>query len=650
MQNIIAQINKIGLNIHSQIQPLIQNIKPLTLDKYIENSTIKSKSKKYYTNLFRRYINYCNEKLIINKEIINPNCPLDVEFNAYDPSNVLDFIHNKCHFKRTSIQKILKVFLRALRKCTRNPSLEYPSSIGNPQKPYLKHYINNVELNNFMNYLKMKEDFQTFVIFEILYKFGVRVGAISKAKIKDISEEGIITFYEKNEKIAKRKLGKKLIQKLNFLISINHLKNDDYLFYNNYKGKTEEDRSNFFSLKLNRIIKSSKCFSEKRGEILCAHMFRATHAIDTFQSYGLMKAAEELGHSQVSTTKYNYLKPDENNLYLNEENIIYKNIDHYNIFNYDIYNKKKFLNKKREGKNSMVSKRSTVNNTKRNKNIMNIASSDSSDEEDNEDDSIYDGIFEYNSVPKLEINNDNKYSNEIFKSEKNFINHKELFLKEDKFEDLENFYLNNKISLAESFVINAKYAQPNEILSFKTTFYKYHGYSLISEMNIPFKEKENINHIKFCNNFKEIKFFDISTLMKMKIYNENKDKIFPNIFDIFCDKNEIKATTKVDIEKNTFLCDCYGYYAYKKSLDKIKESNDVVYTKLLFKCKDINYSRYFYFLKGNHLSNLFLSKGKVKTGNAMLMNYLDLEMNIVVGIFSIKKILAGERVILSNTI
>ena len=40
MQNIIAQINKIGLNIHSEIQPLIQNIKPLTLDKYIENSTI----------------------------------------------------------------------------------------------------------------------------------------------------------------------------------------------------------------------------------------------------------------------------------------------------------------------------------------------------------------------------------------------------------------------------------------------------------------------------------------------------------------------------------------------------------------------------------------------------------------------------------
>ena len=41
-----------------------------------------------------------------------------------------------------------------------------------------------------MNYLKMKEDFQTFVIFELLYKFGVRVGAISKIKVKDINEEG----------------------------------------------------------------------------------------------------------------------------------------------------------------------------------------------------------------------------------------------------------------------------------------------------------------------------------------------------------------------------------------------------------------------------------------------------------------------------
>ena len=99
--------------------------------------------------------------------------------------------------------KNINIFLINLKKCTRNPNPEYPSSFGIILNPYNKHYIQLDELKNFMNYLKMKEDFQTFVIFELLYKFGVRVGAISKIKVKDINEEGVIIFREKNQKNPK---------------------------------------------------------------------------------------------------------------------------------------------------------------------------------------------------------------------------------------------------------------------------------------------------------------------------------------------------------------------------------------------------------------------------------------------------------------
>ena len=44
-------------------------------------------------------------------------------------------------------------------------------------KPFNKHYIQIDELRNFMNYLKRKGDFETCLIFELLYKFGIRVGA-----------------------------------------------------------------------------------------------------------------------------------------------------------------------------------------------------------------------------------------------------------------------------------------------------------------------------------------------------------------------------------------------------------------------------------------------------------------------------------------
>ena len=70
------------------------------------------------------------------------------------------------------IPKILTVFLQALRKCTRNPNLEYLSSIGQFLKSFNKHNIQFDELRNFMNYLKRKEDFETCLIFELLYKWN----------------------------------------------------------------------------------------------------------------------------------------------------------------------------------------------------------------------------------------------------------------------------------------------------------------------------------------------------------------------------------------------------------------------------------------------------------------------------------------------
>ena len=63
-------------------------------------------------------------------------------------------------------------------------------------------------------------------------------------------------------------------------------------------------------------------------------MFRSIHTNETFQKNGLIKAAEELGHSRISTTKNNYLKPKENDLYLNEEKLRFNNSDYNNIFEY----------------------------------------------------------------------------------------------------------------------------------------------------------------------------------------------------------------------------------------------------------------------------------------------------------------------------
>ena len=81
--------------------------------------------------------------------------------------------------------------------------------------------------------------------------------------------------------------------------------------------------------------------------MICAHMFRSTHAIEKFQIYRLLKAAEELGHSKITTTKNNYLKPEENNIYLKEEEIRFNNSQYKDIFNYSPMNKFILKGKKR---------------------------------------------------------------------------------------------------------------------------------------------------------------------------------------------------------------------------------------------------------------------------------------------------------------
>lgn len=82
-----------------------KNIEPITLEKYIDNSTIKEKNQKYYKNIFKKYIDYCNSKYIENDIIINNKYPLVMNINVYNPSNILQFIKEKYSLKRTSVKK-----------------------------------------------------------------------------------------------------------------------------------------------------------------------------------------------------------------------------------------------------------------------------------------------------------------------------------------------------------------------------------------------------------------------------------------------------------------------------------------------------------------------------------------------------------------
>ena len=150
------QSQEFNQQIHNLIIQLVKPIQPMTLQKYIDLSTIKPHNKKYLKSLFNKYVEYCRKDLNYSDYQVIDNCPLDLNFDIYNPDNVIKFMNEKCNFKRTSIKKIRDIFLRAIRKCTRNPSLEYTVPLGLNDAPYLKHYIKYNELKNFLIYLKKK--------------------------------------------------------------------------------------------------------------------------------------------------------------------------------------------------------------------------------------------------------------------------------------------------------------------------------------------------------------------------------------------------------------------------------------------------------------------------------------------------------------
>ena len=199
--NYFKQAEEIGSQIHNLIIPLVKPIQPLTLQKYVDLSTIKGHNKKYLKNLFRKYLDFCKENLKLSDYKVIDGCPLNLNLDIYNPDNALKFFQERCKFERSSVKKIRDIFLLAFRKCIRNPSLNYSVPLGKEERAFTKHYIQYDELMSFMKYLRKEKDYELSIIFEILYKFGIRISAIAKLKVKDLSNNRVIIFHKKNQKI-----------------------------------------------------------------------------------------------------------------------------------------------------------------------------------------------------------------------------------------------------------------------------------------------------------------------------------------------------------------------------------------------------------------------------------------------------------------
>lgn len=617
----------------------------MTLEKYIDLSTIQEHNKTYLKSLFRRYIEYCEKDLNFNDFKIIDNCPLDLNLDIYNPDNVIKFMRDKCNFKRTSTKKIRDIFLRAMRKCTRNPSLDYTIPLGANENPNIKHYISYEELKKFLVYLKEKGSIELLILFELLYKFGVRVGALSKLKVKDLSDEGILEFHEKNKKIVKRKLRPKLIEKLRNLIKFNFLNKDNFIFFPNLHPENDDIRAKLFSNMLAKYLKDSGCFAKKENETISSHMFRASHAINIFKKYGLDLASRELNHSNSNTTSQHYIKIEDRNLLYNEEEQLFdKEIDE--ILNGE--NNK--LDKRKKTTKNCARKNSKNSNLSDNK--IEINELDENDIElDNEDDSILDSLFDvnldedkslnmtYNQKIKLNLKR-KRTTNEVF-DDINFNNNKAIM-------NYEEFIKENKIIFSELNIEKNININQKNIANSKGKFEKLLKSKNLNFSNESFKSNNQINLITKAYSFDDIKFYSRDTLMKIDEYLNLVNNFQINIFQFKKEKENIKIVSNVNLKEGTYVSEIIGMYCFRKTKSYAGENIKGFKEIFLFKCHDKNYDRFLKNLNYVNIGSIIAENRSGLNGNCEIIKYANINLEIKVGIITTKDIKAGETFILES--
>jgi integrase len=224
-------------NIFNIVKPIPKFKEPIPLTECVERAYLSPITKSNTLILVNKYIQYCNN--IMNSKITSNKGEVSLEEmpSIYEPDMAYEFITKKNPpYKSTTVKKHLNSLFRLLKISTNNPFLRYTLPIGNCEATKLKHLLTINEIKNFIIYLNQTRHY--FVIVMLLYKFVVRIGAISKLRCLDLDNNNQIIFKEKNNIIIRRLLLNEASSVIHRLIDECNLKKEDFLFYD-FKFKEE---------------------------------------------------------------------------------------------------------------------------------------------------------------------------------------------------------------------------------------------------------------------------------------------------------------------------------------------------------------------------------------------------------------------------
>lgn len=165
---------------------------------------------------------------------------------------------------------------------------------------------------------------------------------------------------------------------------------------------------------------------------------------------------------------------------------------------------------------------------------------------------------------------------------------------------------------------------------------------LTANSDCPINKK--INFISKAYSFEGIKFFPIEALEKIHENNKIINSFKSDIFKYILKNSSIEVLSNRDLKKGIFIINIYVIYAYRKTLEYEKRDPKGFNVIFLFKCHDKNYDR---FLKNSICVNIgsIIAKSNLnENNNCEIIKYLDLNLEVKVGIATTKNIRKGEKI------
>ena len=122
--------------------------------------------------------------------------------------------------------------------------------------------------------------YEELLILELLLKYKINIGGISKIKNNDCIKKNSLLIENKYNKNLLIK-NKSIIKMFNVIIKLNQIEKNEYIFYKGIKGNIK-NRINYVVKKFNRNIRKSKIFDSKKLKNLTSETFRKINFSKSF--------------------------------------------------------------------------------------------------------------------------------------------------------------------------------------------------------------------------------------------------------------------------------------------------------------------------------------------------------------------------------